>query len=413
MRTLYALLCAAGLLACLACNSAGGGDSSGLALLALAPGGGSPGGPLPPAATSKNVVYLSYKIDSGTTCTGYIAGYQIDASTGGVTALSGSPWNVGSDSGLGALAVTPSGKFIYAANNFSNGTKTVNTVVGFSVNASTGALTQLTGGPWNTQTGPTSVAIDTAGKYLYVANTNPASVSGFSIDQTTGALTPITGSPWSVGTNPQSIVIDKSGKYIYVINMTGCSISGFRITEATGVLTALSGSPWSVGANTFPKRAAIDTSGKYLYVTSNAVISATGYGRVYGYSIDASSGALTQITGSPWSTNRTEPRAIIVDTTGAYLYVADYSYAELSAFSIDAASGVLTQLTGSPLALYIGHVLCMTQDRAGKYLFTNNIASLFSYSINPATPSLSHNASSPWTPSSVGNVSSIVSLYLP
>ncbi len=63
-----------------------------------------------------------------------------------------------------------------------------------------------------------SVAIDPAGTYLYVANQfgSSSTISGYAIDATSGVLTPIKGSPFPGGFNSNAIAIDPTGRFVYV-----------------------------------------------------------------------------------------------------------------------------------------------------------------------------------------------------
>ena len=71
-------------------------------------------------------------------------------------------------------------------------------------------------------------------------------VSAYSMDQTTGALTEIQGSPYSSGTATAGII---NGPAIYVPDLHSSSIFAFHQDPSTGALTALPGSPFptSVG----------------------------------------------------------------------------------------------------------------------------------------------------------------------
>jgi 6-phosphogluconolactonase len=55
------------------------------------------------------------------------------------------------------------------------------------------------------------MAIDPAGKFLYVTNSSAtfpyANVTGFTVDANSGTLTPIAGSPFPSGTETDAIVI--------------------------------------------------------------------------------------------------------------------------------------------------------------------------------------------------------------
>jgi 6-phosphogluconolactonase (cycloisomerase 2 family) len=110
--------------------------------------------------------------------------------------------------------------------------------------------------------GPFSVAVDTSGKFAYVANFASRDISAFSIDATasTGALTPVSGSPFMVGTdmNPISVTVDPSRKFVYTANYSlSGSVSAFSINASTGGLNSVTGSPLTAGS--FPE--AITISG--------------------------------------------------------------------------------------------------------------------------------------------------------
>jgi 6-phosphogluconolactonase (cycloisomerase 2 family) len=80
-----------------------------------------------------------------------------------------------------------------------------NNVTAYTINASTFALTPLSGSPFVSGTSPQSVTVDLAGLYLYVVNQISNDVWVCSIDPTTGTITPVAGSPFSAGTNPFGI----------------------------------------------------------------------------------------------------------------------------------------------------------------------------------------------------------------
>ena len=54
---------------------------------------------------------------------------------------------------------------------------------------------------------PIAVAIDPSGQFLYAVNFNSNDVSAYTLSAT-GALTPVAGSPFAVGVQPHSIAID-------------------------------------------------------------------------------------------------------------------------------------------------------------------------------------------------------------
>jgi 6-phosphogluconolactonase len=60
--------------------------------------------------------------------------------------------------------------------------------------------------------GPFSLSFDLSGRLLYVANNQGNSVSGYAVNLTSGALVPLSGSPFGAGSAPTAVtVIDKIG----------------------------------------------------------------------------------------------------------------------------------------------------------------------------------------------------------
>jgi 6-phosphogluconolactonase (cycloisomerase 2 family) len=135
------------------------------------------------------------------------------------------------------------------------GTSTVSV---FSLDATTGALTEVPGSPFASGNEPGPVAIDPpvlagttpSGKFVFVGNTGDNTLSAYSIDSA-GSLTPVAGTPIPLGTNaqPSSIAVDPAGKFVYV-SIASQQVAGFAFDPNTGALTPITGSPFSVGAVT-------------------------------------------------------------------------------------------------------------------------------------------------------------------
>lgn len=131
-------------------------------------------------------------------------------------------------------------------------------------NQSTGALTKTNQILRTQGTGyaDNGLAVDPAGKYLFVAETGGKGLREFSI-ATSGALTEMTGSPFQTGLGPAVVLVDSTGSYVYVANRTDGTISAFTLS-ATGGLTAITGSPFATGAQ--PSDLAEDTANSHLGV---------------------------------------------------------------------------------------------------------------------------------------------------
>ena len=165
----------------------------------------------------------------------------------------------------------------------------------FAIDLSTGDLKSIAGSPIASDSSPTSIVINPSGTFLYAANYGSHKVTAYAIDST-GALTLI--GSYSAGTNPMSVAMDPSGKFVYVANLNSNNVSVYSIDTLTGALTEISGSPFDNGPDCLcPFSISVEPSGKFAYVANNYT------GNVLVYSINAKSGALTRV-GSPVATGQ-------------------------------------------------------------------------------------------------------------
>jgi DNA-binding beta-propeller fold protein YncE len=164
-----------------------------------------------------------------------VAGRARDPNSGALTVLTNSPFAL---SGTDPRSIAITGTTVLIANFGSNNLSVL------SMDPNTGALTPAAGSPFGTGTGPVAVAVDPSGKFVFVANQAASTLSEFSMSA--GALTPVTGSPFTVGASPSAVTVDRSGKFVYVVTSTGTS--GFSLDATTGALTPIAGSPFAAGA---------------------------------------------------------------------------------------------------------------------------------------------------------------------
>jgi 6-phosphogluconolactonase (cycloisomerase 2 family) len=242
--------------------------------------------------TAGKFLYVANSGFIGGVASNTVSSYTIDAGSGALSEL-GTPINVGFNPVF--LTLSPSGKFLYVANGAGG------TISAFTVDSS-GGLTQIPGSPYSLNSGgvgtqgpgPNWIAIDPAEKFLYVANLLSSNVAAFTINATTGALTQIPGQPFNAGTSPSSLAFDKTGTYLYVTNLTSNNVTAFVIGN-TGIPRQLSGSPYSAG--TSPVFIQLDPSGKFLFVGTESV-TAGGAKQILSFTINAQSGQLTPQAGS-------------------------------------------------------------------------------------------------------------------
>jgi 6-phosphogluconolactonase len=285
----------------------------------------------------------------------FINVFSIDASTGAPTFSSGFLLSTicglcAPPSGPGGLALDPSGKFLYYGSSTLGGV--TQGIGALSVDSNTGNLSAVPGSPFPVNQAPIFVAAHPSGQFVYTEDTSGIgggglvfqSVSGFSVDSSTGALSPVNGSPFPApaAADLAGFAIHPSGKFLYVnTGLAAQGILGWSIDGTTGKLAVLPGSPFAPGAASFG--ATFDPAGKFLYV------SAGPGGGISGFSVDSNSGMLTPLASSPFfsGSDRLGPT---LDPSGRFLFAVDTKNSAIAGYSVDAMTGTLTAL-GSPTAL--------------------------------------------------------------
>ena len=102
-------------------------------------------------------------------------------------------------------------------------------VSAYTIDATSGALTPVTGSPFKAGSGTTGVAVDPRGKFAYVSNYTSGNVSAYTINASTGALTQLAGSPFAAGRGSDGIAVDAKGKFVYLGNENSNNISAYTI----------------------------------------------------------------------------------------------------------------------------------------------------------------------------------------
>jgi YVTN family beta-propeller protein len=167
--------------------------------------------------------------------------YAFTVSAGALSPAPGSPVSVAN--GLSSVTASPTGNFVFVPN------PSTNTISGYSVQTSStqNLLQMLPSSPFanicgTTGTGncssPFGAAVDPSGKYLYIANYATTGVSQYTINSSSGALTNITTTTPTAGTNPAFIMFDPGGKFVYVANLGSKSITELKFNSKDGSLSS-------------------------------------------------------------------------------------------------------------------------------------------------------------------------------
>jgi len=230
-----------------------------------------------------------------------IQAFTIDRSTATLTAITGSPYTAPTVSGTTDRAVTdPLGRFLFVGSEFTG------ELWVYKISSTTGALTLVTGSPFTAQyifSSADSLAVDASGQFLYVGQADPTlGIMGFSIDQTTGALTQISGVPFHLGV--AELHADPAAEFLLgtaqILNRHGPApfdthIYVFPVAN-NGVPTARGS---AILTNYAPYDFMILQNGKYVF-TFGINTSTWEQGAIEGFALDSTTGTLQPLIGSPF-----------------------------------------------------------------------------------------------------------------
>jgi 6-phosphogluconolactonase (cycloisomerase 2 family) len=360
----------------------------------------------PLAAQNTPPVYL-FLLEGRGEPVGTIHVFSVNTSTGVLTEVPGSPFNAGLIPQ--SLVVDPTGRFLYVANQESTD------VTAFSINASTGALTALPGSPVFIGSAPEAVAVDPTGRFLYVSASSAQgqSIFEFAIDPVAGVLTPGQSSP-QAGLYATSITFGPLGQYVYLSTGSPGPGSSNPITICTmdfasGALTPIGASQPAAGGSS---TAAVSPGGNFLFSVDSVTSSLDAF------AIGSAGTSLTEVTGSPYPVPL-YPYSLVVHPSGNFLYVVNENQpyqtndqpsqydGSISAFTIDPGSGELAAVTGSPFAAGI-NPLAVVVDPTGSFAYATSTvysqgytgaAQISGYSISSSTGALTPFPGTPWTDS--------------
>jgi 6-phosphogluconolactonase (cycloisomerase 2 family) len=295
-------------------------------------GGGSPGMPSEGTAIAVAGSWL-YATNVGSLS---ISAFRINHD-GSLTLLQGPPVATGSIGVPVTLAVHPSGKFLVCGNhNFD--------ISVFRINADS-TLTPVAGSPFPSSSDPYSTAFTPNGNFLFIGGDSGTTISVYSFNATTGSLTQVAGSPFPAGGGaPLGYCVSPDGSKLFSALGIPNQLGVYNINPTTGGLTPIPGSPFASGMSGFLVDSVRNGSGTRLFVVGR-----TGPNDIGVYNI-AGDGTPTPAAGSPFQSGGTTAEVVAINNTGSLLFVANGDSRTVSVFSINAATGALTAVPGSPFA---------------------------------------------------------------
>ncbi len=276
-----------------------------------------------------------------------VAGFTLANSA--LSDISGSPWSVSLEPT--SLAITPNNDYLYLGSAAGG-------IYVFTI-SSTGQISLGNGGaPVATGVEPSVLHVDSTGTWLLGADAFAGEAYVFQIGSG-GLLTPISSSVVTLNaTEPATdLEITPNDSFVFV----SCGTAGIytlSFDSSTGALAQINNvlNPKQNGGADYGM--AVAPSGDYLFAAE------TGVGGVRALSI-SSSGALTELSGSPYKT-ASGAYSVLVDSTGSYVYVANRTQGTISAFLLS-TTGALTTISGSPFAT--GSLpVAMVEDHSKTYI---------------------------------------------
>lgn len=284
---------------------------------------------------------------------GNVSVFRIDASNGRLNEVEGSPFSSadGSTSSWQVL-ISPSGKFAYKLNN------STNSISVFAINNCSGRMTEIAASPFRVGSAVNlqEMAMTANGERLYVVAANTSDLYGYQVNTQSGELIEVSGNPYVISGSytdwrnqvvlpgPTHIAINPSGTFLYTANVRTKAVSGYAIS-ASGALTEINGSPFEVNNGNYLQQVVFNSAGNGIYVLD------ANNDRVYGYQTDAQTGSLTPMPGSPFGVEPS-PTSAVLDITGNYLYITTANSGNtVLGYSISSSDGSLSAVSGSPYAV--------------------------------------------------------------
>jgi 6-phosphogluconolactonase len=218
----------------------------------------------------------------------------------------------------------------------------------------------VSGSPINGFGSVNGLAVDPVSGFLLVLDAKKELLFSYTINPTTGALTFLASSAVP-STTGQSLTLDPTGTVAIVTSLT--AVDFYQVNN--GAL-----SPLKAGtATSFPIAVATDQTSQFAFVAENSGNAVVTYALPFGATLSS-------------ATTGNNPRALVAEPSGKYVYVANAGDGTISAYSLNLATGALTQI-GSAFPAGAG-TDCLSTSNDGKYLYAanNTDGTISSFTIN-------------------------------
>lgn len=265
---------------------------------------------------------------------------------------------------------------------------------------------------------PTALAMDSAGKFLFVA-TSSGSIYVFSIGPNArltavGKPTALPVPPGGQAPSASALAVSRTiypSQFAYCSEATPPTTENLYVTDSVnyvllnysissgGALALVRYNPTSTGipTGTVPSGVAVDPCNRFVFVSNaqpNNTVSAYSicYAASLARSCPTANFSLQPIAGSPYPAGD-DPGPLVVDPYGKFLYVLDIGSNQISGYEISSATGALSAFTGAPTATNLQPTsIAIRSDDSWVFVSNLNSANISEYAVNQATGALNPQA---------------------
>ena len=292
------------------------------------------------------------------------------------------------------LAIHPSGKYLYAVNEVSEGPGRGNgAVTALTINAD-GTLTKINhqaseGGA------PCHCNVDSTGTNLLIANYGGGNVAVYPISED-GSLKPVSCNIQHEGSSvdksrqeaphAHSINVSSDNKFAYAADLGLDKIMIYKLDAEAHTLSPANQPAALVTPGGGPRHFSIHPSGKFAYTNNEMTMVVTGFSR---NQEDGSLKAIQEISTIPAGFDgRKSTAECLVHPSGKFLYVSNRGHETITAYTIDQETGLLTYVENEPTGGKEPRNFFI--DPSGKWLLAENQNSdtVYVFSIDQQTGAL-------------------------
>jgi 6-phosphogluconolactonase len=266
-----------------------------------------------------------------------------------------------------AAAIDAAGKFLYVTFTYQNTASgaqlysLANPGPGgisiFPINSADNTLGKPT--TVNVGRNPVGIATSAVGNYVYVIEQDSgtsANLLGFTENASTGALTSMPGvtinagnvpsTGFASGLNPAGLLGDKTGTHLYLTDSVLNQVATYSI-GANGLPSLVA----TAGTDAGPMGMAFDLSGKYLYVVSYFANAVDGFVvGANGQPVRSSVSASVQTGTGPTCVTVSGAPSDANPSHGIYLYTSNGLNSSVTGEQLNPADGSLDQIPGTPFS---------------------------------------------------------------